>query len=48
MDFVPRKPRSCKALQVGVDIDEEQAARHPYRPAVLPVARLHDGTMHDW
>jgi mannonate dehydratase len=33
---------------LGVDIDEERAARHPYRPAVLPVARLQDGTMHDW
>jgi mannonate dehydratase len=33
---------------LGVDIDEAQAARHPYQPALLPVARLADGTMHDW
>jgi mannonate dehydratase len=33
---------------LGVDIDEAQAARYPYRPALLPVARLEDGTMHDW
>ncbi|WP_328468467.1 D-galactonate dehydratase family protein [Actinoplanes sp. NBC_00393] len=33
---------------LGVDIDEEQAARHPYRPASLPVNRLQDGTMHNW
>ncbi len=24
------------------------AARFPYRPAMLPVARLQDGTVHDW
>jgi mannonate dehydratase len=33
---------------LGVDIDEELAARHPYRPASLPVNRLEDGTMHNW
>ena len=33
---------------LGVDIDEELAAQHPYRRAFLPVARLQDGTMHDW
>jgi len=33
---------------LGVDIDEEAASRHPYRPAYLPVARLDDGTMHPW
>jgi mannonate dehydratase len=33
---------------LGVDIDEEEAARHPYRAASLPVARLEDGTMHNW
>lgn len=26
----------------GVDIDEAQAARYPYKPAYLPVARLED------
>ncbi|NMO54016.1 D-galactonate dehydratase family protein [Actinoplanes sp. TBRC 11911] len=33
---------------LGVDIDEELAARYPYRPAALPVNRLEDGTLHDW
>ena len=33
---------------LGVDIDEELAARHPYRPASLPVNRLEDGTLHSW
>ena len=33
---------------LGVDIDEVAAARYPYRPASLPVARLEDGTMHPW
>lgn len=32
----------------GVDIDEREAASHPYRPASLPVARLSDGTMWNW
>jgi mannonate dehydratase len=33
---------------LGVALDEDLAARYPYRPALLPVARLADGTMHDW
>jgi mannonate dehydratase len=33
---------------LGVDIDEELAARYPYQPAYLPVNRLADGTMHSW
>ncbi|GAB3838581.1 D-galactonate dehydratase family protein [Micromonospora andamanensis] len=33
---------------LGVDIDEELAARYPYRQASLPVNRLEDGTLHDW
>ena len=33
---------------LGVDIDETLAATFPYEPAYLPVARLLDGTMHDW
>ncbi len=33
---------------LGVDIDESLAAQFPYQPAYLPVARLEDGTMHDW
>ncbi|GAA3659193.1 D-galactonate dehydratase family protein [Nonomuraea antimicrobica] len=33
---------------LGVDIDEELAARYPYEPAYLPVNRLMDGSMHHW
>lgn len=33
---------------LGVDIDEELAARYEYRPAYLPVNRLEDGTVHSW
>ena len=33
---------------LGVEIDEEEAARHSYKRAYLPVNRLEDGTMHDW
>ena len=33
---------------LGVDIDEDAAARFPYRRAYLPVNRLEDGTMHSW
>ncbi|MET8152131.1 D-mannonate dehydratase ManD [Actinoplanes sp. NPDC049668] len=33
---------------LGVDIDEELAARYPYRPASLPLNRLEDGTLHSW
>ena len=32
----------------GVDIDENLAAKYPYRPASLPINRLEDGTMHNW
>lgn len=32
----------------GVDIDEKLAAKYPYKPMQLPVARLHDGTMWNW
>lgn len=32
----------------GVRIDEKLAARYPYAPKQLPVARLDDGTMWDW
>jgi mannonate dehydratase len=32
----------------GVDIDEALAARFPYEPKQLPVARLEDGTMWNW
>ena len=33
---------------LGVDIDETLAATFPYDAAYLPVARLADGTIHDW
>jgi mannonate dehydratase len=32
----------------GVTIDEDLAAKHPYSPMCLPVARLSDGTMWNW
>ena len=32
----------------GVDIDEALAAKYPYSPMQLPVARLEDGTMWNW
>jgi mannonate dehydratase len=33
---------------LGVELDEEAAARFPYEPAYLPFNRLTDGTVHDW
>ena len=33
---------------LGVEIDEDAASAYPYRRAYLPVARLADGTVHDW
>lgn len=33
---------------IGVELDEEMAAAHPYEPAYLPTNRLQDGTVHDW
>jgi mannonate dehydratase len=32
----------------GVDIDEKLAAKCPYDPAYLPIARLEDGTVTNW
>src|SRR3954471_8574933 len=32
----------------GVDIDEKLAAKYPYNPKQLPIARLEDGAMWDW
>jgi mannonate dehydratase len=32
----------------GVDLDEKLAARYPYSPKQLPIARLEDGSMWDW
>lgn len=36
------------AIGHGTDIDEKLAAKYPYKPAYLPVARLEDGTMWNW
>ncbi|MFC9502089.1 D-mannonate dehydratase ManD [Streptomyces sp. NPDC057002] len=33
---------------LGVEVDETLAARFPYEPAYLPVARRRDGSMTDW
>jgi len=33
---------------LGIEIDEDLAAQYPYQRAYLPVARLEDGTIHDW
>jgi mannonate dehydratase len=33
---------------LGCDIDEEAAAKHPYRRAYLPTTRRADGSVHDW
>ncbi len=32
----------------GVEIDEALAAKYPYEPRQLPIARLEDGTMWNW
>lgn len=37
-----------EAIGHGVDIDEALAARYPYQPKQLPIARLRDGTMWNW
>ena len=36
--------RSGRRRGHGVDIDEKQAAKYPYKRAYLPVNRLEDGT----
>jgi mannonate dehydratase len=33
---------------LGTDIDEEAAAKHPYRRGYLPMTRRADGSVHDW
>ena len=33
---------------IGVDIDEDLAAKYPYEPKQLPIARLRDGTLWNW
>ena len=37
-----------EAPGLGVDIDEEKAAKYPYQRAYLPVNRLKDGTLFNW
>lgn len=37
-----------EAPGIGVDINEELAAKYPYERAYLPVNRKLDGTMHNW
>ena len=37
-----------EAPGLGVDLDEDLAAKFPYEPAYLPVARRLDGGMTDW
>ncbi|EGF91064.1 starvation-sensing protein rspA [Asticcacaulis biprosthecium C19] len=37
-----------KVVGHGVDIDEALAAKYPYKPAQLPIARLEDGTLWNW
>ncbi|TXL89798.1 D-mannonate dehydratase ManD [Streptomyces sp. IB2014 016-6] len=37
-----------EAPGIGVELDEDLAAAHPYEPAYLPVNRLQDGSVHDW
>ena len=33
---------------LGIEFDEKLAAKYPYDPAYLPVARLEDGTLWNW
>jgi len=33
---------------LGVEYDDKAAARFPYEPKYLPVARRTDGSVHDW
>ncbi|MGZ4463384.1 MAG: hypothetical protein ACXVZP_11160, partial [Gaiellaceae bacterium] len=33
---------------LGVELDEALIERFPYKRAYLPVARLRDGSVHDW
>ncbi|BBF81713.1 D-mannonate dehydratase ManD [Asticcacaulis excentricus] len=37
-----------EAPGLGVDIDEDLAAKYPYKRAYLPVNRLQDGTLFNW
>ena len=33
---------------LGVDFDEKEATKYPYKRSYLPVSRLTDGTLWDW
>lgn len=33
---------------IGVEFDEQAAAKFPYERKYLPVNRLRDGSVHDW
>jgi mannonate dehydratase len=37
-----------EAIGLGVDLDEQLAAKFKYRRAYLPINRLQDGSMHNW
>lgn len=37
-----------EAPGLGVDLNEEAAAKHPYQRAYLPTVRRADGSVHDW
>jgi mannonate dehydratase len=37
-----------EAPGLGCDIDEEKAAKYPYKRAYLPTCRRADGSVHDW
>lgn len=42
MVYVSEKPG------LGIDFDEEEAKKHPYKRSYLPVCRLEDGTLWNW
>lgn len=42
MAYVSEKPG------LGIDFDEEEAKKHPYKRSYLPVCRLEDGTLWNW
>ena len=37
-----------EAPGLGVDFNEEEAAKYPYKRSYLPVCRLEDGTLWNW
>ena len=47
-EFADGGLRPSEEPGLGVHLDEDLAAQHPYEPAQLPVNRLLDGTVHDW